>query len=191
MPVIFYTLSIKKHKMKIDLNDIFNFYEMRIACHVKSMNYFASLLGYHFPEHDGDKIEEPIRTGYAYIFYQAYHKKLVLNDEYEKLCDIAKNTHHNHATHHIEHYKNVRDIPDICLYEMVADWASANFEQMNILQEDCAVPISDWFNNNMKKLNWTEHQLKIIYDSFDIINKKTENDKIMAIWQPLLKLADL
>ena len=51
--------------MNINVNDIFDFYELRIKSHVAAVNYFASLLGYHFPEHDGDKVIEPIRTGYS------------------------------------------------------------------------------------------------------------------------------
>lgn len=177
--------------MQINVNDIFNFYESRISCHVKSMNYFADLLGYHFPEHDGDKVREPIRTGYAYIFYNTYHKNFHPTPEHIALCQDAQNLHHTSATHHIQHYAHVRDIPDICLYEMVSDWASANFEQMNILCESDAVLLEQWFENKMANLGWTEHQLEIIKKSFEIFNEKTDEDKVKAIWQPLLEQADL
>ena len=129
--------------MNISTQDIFEFYEMRIACHVKSVNYFAGLLGYHFPEHDSDKVQEPIRTGYAYIFYNSYHPKLHLMDEYFALCKDAHDMHHKHSVHHIESYKDVKDIPDIRLCEMIADWASANFEQINIIHEPGSVPIEE------------------------------------------------
>lgn len=177
--------------MNINVNDIFDFYELRIKCHIASMNYFAALLGYHFPEHDSDKVVEPVRTGYAYIFYKAYHKNFHLTPEHVALCEDAKDIHHSHAPHHIQYYKHVSEIPDIRLYEMIADWASANFEQMNIIHEPDAIKITEWFKNNTANLGWSEHQLDIIHKSLEIIDKNTDVDTITNIWQPLLEKADL
>ncbi len=177
--------------MNINVNDIFDFYELRIKCHVESMNYFASLLGYHFPEHDSDKVREPIRTGYSYIFYKTYHKNFHPTAEHEALCRDAVNLHHAYATHHIQHYKDATEIPDINLYEMVADWASANFEQMNIIHDPESVQIQTWFNNKMANQGWSDHQLEIITKSFDIIDKNTDIETITKIWQPILEKADL
>ena len=169
------------------MQEIFDFYELRIACHVKSVNYFAALLGYHFPEHDSDKIIEPIRTGYAYVFYQTYHKNFCLSDDRTALCEDAKKLHHEHAPHHIEFYKNVSDIPDVRLYEMISDWSSANFEQKNILHENEFDSVEQWFEQKMAKLPWTKHQLEIIKKSFETINKKTDKNALMIIWQDLTK----
>ena len=177
--------------MNIDLNEIFDFFEARIMCHVKSVNYFADLLGYHFPEHDKDKIVEPLRIGYAYIFYAAYHKKIQLLPQHFELCHDAKMLHHNHSTHHIEYYKHVNDIPDVRLYEIVSDWASANFEQMNIIHESGALPISQWFDKNMSHLGWSEHQLEIIKKSFEIFELKTDKNKLLDIWKTLVEKSDL
>ncbi len=173
------------------MNDIFDFYENRIKCHVESVNYFADLLGYHFPEHDGDKIIEPIRTGYAYVFYNKYHKNFHLTDDMVALCKDAQNIHHKHASHHVEAYKDVKDIPDVHLYEIVSDWASANFEQINIIKEQDALYLQPWFNKEMSNLGWTKHQMDIIQKSFDIFDKQTDKNKVKAIWQPLLEKADL
>lgn len=177
--------------MNISMNDIFDFYELRIRCHVASMNYFASLLGYHFPEHDSDKVKEPIRTGYSYIFYKTYHKNFHTTDEHEALCRDAINSHHVYATHHIQHYEKATDIPDINLYEMIADWASANFEQKNIIHEPDSVSLETWFNKKMARAGWSEHQLEIIKKSFNIINKNTDIETITKIWQPILEKSDL
>ena len=148
-------------------------------------------LGYHFPEHDSDKILEPIRTGYAYIFYNTYHKNFHPTEKHIELCRDAQKLHHEHAKHHIQHYENVFDIPDIHVYEIVSDWASANFEQRNIIKDKDAISLQEWFNSNMSKLPWTEHQLEIIENAFQIFAKATDEDKVKAIWQPLLELADL
>lgn len=173
------------------MDDIFDFYELRIKCHVASMNYFASLFGYHFPEHDSDKVREPIRTGYAYIFYKTYHKNFHVTPEHEALCKDAINLHHGYAMHHIQHYKSAKDIPDIHLYEMISDWASANFEQMNIIHDPESVSLQEWFDNKMADQEWTQHQLDIIKKSFDIINKNTDVKTITEIWQPILEKSDL
>ncbi|MBR3511090.1 MAG: hypothetical protein IKN73_03440 [Alphaproteobacteria bacterium] len=177
--------------MNINVQDIFDFYETRIKCHVQSMNYFASLLGYHFPEHDSDKVIEPIRTGYSYIFYKTYHKNFHPTQQHIDLCNDAIRLHHFAAAHHIQHYKNVTEIPDINLYEMVADWASANFEQMNIIHDPESVSIQTWFNNKMAQLPWSKKQLEIIQKSFEIIEKNTDEEKVKSIWQPVLEHADL
>jgi len=177
--------------MNINLDDIFDFYELRIKCHVASMNYFASLLGYHFPEHDSDKVREPIRTGYAFIFYKTYHKNFHATPEHEALCNDAIKLHHEYATHHLQHYQNAQDIPDVNLYEMVADWASANFEQMNIIHEPDSVSLEEWFNKKMANAGWSDHQLEIMKKSFDIINKNTDVEMITNIWQPILEKSDL
>ena len=177
--------------MNIDTKDIYEFSKLRIACHVESMNYFAGLLGYHFPEHDNDKNVEPMRTGYAYIIYSIYHKNFHLTPEYEKLCREAHKTHHEHATHHIQHYKNVADIPDIRIYEMVSDWASANFEQMHIICVKDAICINDWFEKNHSDIAWTPHQLDIIKKSIQIINENTDEETLRKIWAPVLEKSDL
>ena len=177
--------------MNINMTDVFDFYELRIKCHVASVNYFAALLGHQYPEHDSDKIKEPIRTGYAYVFYKNYHKNFHTTQQQDDLCKDAINNHHAFASHHVQHYKNVREIPDNRLYEMMADWASANFEQMHIIRHESAVSLGQWFDRNMSHLPWTEHQLEIIKNAFETFAKKTDMDTVKAIWQPLLSYADL
>jgi len=172
--------------MKIDLKDIFDFFELRIACHVQSVNYFASLFGYSFPEHDKDKINEPTRTGYAYVFYSNYHKNFCLKPEHLELCKKVQCDHHKHAPHHIEYYESVADIPDIRLYEMISDMASVDFEQRNVIKAQDSMPLQKWFQINMLSLPWTEHQLGIINSAFDTLKKRTDMEKVLAIWEPLL-----
>lgn len=177
--------------MNIDVNDIYEFSRLRIACHVESVNYFAELLGYHFPEHDNDKNIEPMRTGYAYIIYAMYHKNFHLTPEHEQLCMDAKQNHHKHAAHHIQYYKNIADIPDIRIYEMVSDWASANFEQKNIICIPGAICISDWFEQNRADVGWMPHQLDLINKSIQIINANTDEKIVRKIWEPVLEKSDL
>lgn len=176
--------------MKIDVKDIFDFYELRIKCHIESVNYFASLLGYQFPEHDSNKTHEPIRTGYAYTFYSKYHKNFYLRPEHSELCEKAKDDHHKHSAHHIEYYTNVSDIPDIILFEMLSDWASANFEQKNIIKDNNYMSLREWFKS-ISSLPWTEYQLNIINSTFDIFETKADVTQIIRIWKPVLSKMDL
>ena len=177
--------------MNIDINDIFEFSKLRIECHVRALNYFADMFGLHFPEHDNDKNIEPMRTGYAYIIYAEYHKNFHLLFEQERLCMDAKNTHHKHAPHHIGYYQKISDIPDIRVYEMVCDWASANFERKNIVRVDGALGLSDWFEQNKSKQDWTPHQLDLIKNALKIIDEKTDPEAVREIWQPVLDIANL
>ena len=172
--------------MNISMDDIFEFCKIRIACHVKSLNYFAEILGYQFPEHDSDKNHEPVRTGYAYNFYKKYHNDFNLTPEYYNICVDAQNEHHKHAPHHLQYYKDVSEIPDIRIYEMVCDWASANFEQIHVMHEDCP-SLVDWFNQNRAQYNWTKHQLEIIYQSFEKIAENTDENQLKKIWIPLIE----
>ena len=177
--------------MIIDIKDVFEFAKLRIECHVRALNYFATMFGYNFPDHDGDKNLEPVRTGYAYILYAIYHKNFCLTKDQELLALDAKNTHHKYASHHIQHYADIADIPDIRLYEMVSDWASANFEQKNILCIENSIELADWVNKNQLNLNWTPHQLEIIRNAVKTIENQSDTNTLRAIWQPVLALMDL
>ena len=173
--------------MNINVKDIFDFYETRIACHVKSVNYFAKILGYEFPNHDSYKVNEPIRTGYAYLFYKKYHDDFNLTDEYYKLCQDVQKMHHEHVPHHLQYYKNAKDVPDIRIYEMVSDWASASFEQRKIMSDSDCPKLIDWFNQNRAQNNWSEHQLEIIYKAFETIANNTDENAVRQIWVPLVE----
>jgi len=178
--------------MNIPIADIYEFHRVRTACHIACMNYFAGLLGYHFPEHDNDKGIEPMRTGYAYKNYANYHPDYNLPDNYEELAKIAISTHHEHASHHVDFYNgDVSQIPDIHVIEMVADWASANFEQLYVLRDCPYNTVLEWFNAVMGNKNWTETQLNMIHTAMKTIEEKMDKDAVMKIWKPTLAISAL
>ena len=74
---------------------------------------------------------------------------------------------------------------------MVADWASANFEQQNIIQDPESVDLEIWFQNKMANQGWTNEQMDIINKSFEIIRKNTDAEYVTSIWAPLLEKSDL
>ena len=52
--------------MAVTLKTIFDFHRKRTQAHIDCLNYFAGLMGYHFPEHDNDKNSGTMQTAYAY-----------------------------------------------------------------------------------------------------------------------------
>ena len=172
--------------MNIPLDKIYEFHKLRTSCHIASVNYFADLVGYHFPEHDNDKNIEPIRTGYAYKNYASYHFEYKMPDNYSELYELAHTIHHMHAPHHIEFYAgDATKISDTCLIEMICDWFSANFEQVNILNDYEYKSVSDWFNAKMSNYNWTPVQLKIIHDVIEKLQRESDSNNLMRIWSTI------
>ena len=174
--------------MNVPIETIYEFHKTRTACHVACVNYFAKLLGYHFPKHDCDKNIEPMRTGYAYKNYSSYHPECKLLNKYAELFDAAHAAHHEHASHHIEYYNgDVANIPHDCLIEMICDWFSANFEQVNILHDYEYETVAGWFDAKLSHLNWTAAQLKTMRETIDLIKSRMNADDIMKIWAPAMR----
>ena len=175
--------------MKVSIDKIYEFHKKRTACHVASVNYFAGLLGYQFPEHDNDKNAEPMRTGYAYKNYATYHPEYNLPDNYAELFGVAHKTHHEHASHHIESYSgDVSRIPDVCLIEMICDWFSANFEQVFIQHDLTYATVKSWLDMKIAHLNWSDAQLQIIHETSELLERTRDNDVLVRIWEEICQL---
>ena len=176
--------------MKISNKDIYEFYDMRTICHIQSVKYFASLLHIDVKEHDEDKMCSPLRELYAPVIYRLYHPDFHISEEHMVLFQRQKTLHHKHAKHHFQHYKNFKDITDTYLYEMVADWAAANFEKKDILHQKNSTELTEWYKKNMSDKDWTALQKKQIENALNIIDTKTNNKTLGLIWQPLLEKAN-
>lgn len=177
--------------MNISAKTIFEFHVIRTQCHINCMNYFAELLGYHFPEHDNDKNHDPVRIGYAYMNYARYHHRCKMLPVYIDAFNYAHAEHHRTQPHHIEHYDSVSDIPDIRLIEMVCDWFSANFEQTHILHEKNVGNVYKFYKKFCKSSKWTRHQRKIIETTIKQIETLANYNFVLKIWQPVIELSDL
>ena len=177
------------HIMIVRLTEILEFHHKRTQAHVDCLNYFAGLLGYHFPEHDNDKNSGPMRDAYAYVNYAKYHPELHLSNARKQLFYDMHNEHHTMQAHHINNYKSVSDIPDIVLIEMICDWHSANFEQNHVTHEGGATNVREFFDKHLRNndnMRWSAHQLAIIDDTISFFEIYANFDDIMAIWRPLL-----
>ena len=174
--------------MNIKMSKITDLYDMMHNCHVQTVNYFASFFGYSFPEHDADKIQETNKINYAYEMYKRCFPDFKLPDKYSEQLKDLKQQHYKKSPHHINHYSNVSEIPNTYLYEMISDWAAANFALRNIAKNTSVPPLENWFDNTMAQLPWTEHQIDLIKKSFQIIQDKTDKNKLNLIWQNLVKI---
>ncbi len=175
--------------MIITLKTIFDFHHKRTQAHIDCLNYFAGLLGYHFPEHDNDKNSGTMQTAYAYINYANYHPEFKLSDARIELYNQMHAEHHHMQPHHIEHYTSASEISDITLIEMICDWHSANFEQNHITHEYSVTSVRDFFDSIMcNKMSWSQHQISMIYEMTDFLSVYANYDDVMAIWRPLLSL---
>lgn len=174
--------------MNVRLSTIMEFHFKRTAAHIDCLNYYAGLLGYHFPEHDNDKNHGPMRDAYAYMNYAKYHPEFTLSDARRELWNDMHDEHHRMQPHHIEHYASASEISDITLIEMICDWHSANFEQNHVTNEGGASCVREFFDTalrNHPRLKWSQHQLNIIDDAIDFLAMYANHDDIMAIWRCL------
>jgi hypothetical protein len=176
--------------MKISVEKIFQFHRLRTQTHIDCLNYYAGLLGYHFPEHDNDKNHDTICTGYAYYNWAKYHPEYTMSPAHRELFELAKHEHHTHQPHHVWYYENTADIDDVTLIEIICDWHSASFEQRFITHEDpLDYDVRTFFEKNLMvnpKLHWTTHQIELINSTIDFLEMYAEHDTILKIWLPLL-----
>lgn len=171
--------------MNIPIEEIIAFHTRRTQCHIETLNYFAQLLGCHFPEHDKDKNTEPYRTGYAYYNYAKHHQNCAMLPQQHDAFSAAHDEHHKMQPHHIEHYYTMADIPDIIITEMICDWHSANFEQNVITHENEFATVTEFFCKKMSKHDWSARQLGFIRDTIDEIAQRADYDEVIKIWSDL------
>ena len=174
--------------MNIPLDNIINFHLVRTQCHIDCLNYFAGLLGAAFPAHDCDKFTEPYQTGYAYRNYMAYHPDMKMLPQHLELYRRVHDEHHQLQAHHIGSWDDVRQIPKIVLTEMVCDWHSANFEQLEIQKSSEYENVRAFFDRVIAPLSWTDAQREFILELVDQLARRTDSGAVRAIWTPALEL---
>ncbi len=169
--------------MQTSIDTIREFFHRRTAAHIAALNYFAELLGYHFPEHDNDKHREPYLTGYAYWVWVQHHPHCKLLPQQEIAFRDAQSEHHRMQPHHVEHYASVRDIPQIVLTEMICDWHSANNETLYLHENPTYPTVIDWFNACMADRDWTDDQRKYITDTCAYLAATANAAHVTNLWR--------
>lgn len=177
--------------MAISADKILDFHHKRTTAHINCLNYYAGLLGYHFPEHDNDKLSGPIQRGYAYVNWVKYHPDCKMTMAQRDLYHDMHAEHHKTQPHHIEYYDDISKISDMTLIQMVCDWHSANFEQIFITHETSPQSVIEYFQGfllNKPGLNWTDHQIDLIYQTSTFLDTYSDFDTVMNIWRPILDI---
>ncbi len=177
------------HPVNIKLSTILELHHKRTQAHIDCLNYFAGLLGYHFPEHDNDKHSGSMCNAYAYVNYANYHPGFKIPNACMEFYRDMHAEHHRMQPHHLEHYRDATEISDIILVEMVCDWHSANFEQNYVTNKGGTASVREYFDTKLRyrdDLKWSHHQLEIIDNMIDFLAMYANFDAVMAIWRPLL-----
>ena len=171
------------------LKEMLEFYGVRTNAHINSVNYFGKIFGLSFAGHDLDKLSEPIMTPYAFKTWQNYHPAFTISDEMEDDVRAARVTHHVNADHHIEFYKNISEMPDDKVIEMVCDWQTANLENRHInkLREHEAVfeNVTEFYLSVKDRWKFTEHQNELISIAINKIESKMKMEEFLALWHGL------
>ena len=120
-------------------------------------------------EHDLSKYSEEELKPYILLTWNYYADKhnldFKLTSEMEKKTREAWFHHYTVNKHHPEYYKNIEDMPDIDIAEMVADWCSVSEEMGNN-------PI-EWAKGKIgSKFKFNEYQVKLIYELLNNIWSK-------------------
>ncbi|MCL2017368.1 MAG: DUF5662 family protein [Alphaproteobacteria bacterium] len=111
-----------------------NFYISKRTEHVALVNSFAEKLGLHFPDHDKDKLHDPICSMMAPYVWKRYSPDSDAPPSTEQLadCELGIMNHKTTNPHHPEYWgDDIADMPEIALAEMCCDWCAANIQKLN------------------------------------------------------------
>ncbi|MCL2331006.1 MAG: Holliday junction resolvase RuvX, partial [Proteobacteria bacterium] len=181
------TAMIKRETAK--LKEMLEFYRVRTVAHINSVNYFGKIFGLSFARHDADKLSEPIMTPYAFKVWQNYHPDFKISGYAEDNLSAAHAAHHLAADHHVEFYKDISQMPDDKVIEMIGDWYTANLENRYINRlrdrEETFDSVTDFYLSVKDKWKFTEHQNKLISSAIRKIESEMKMDEFLAMWRDL------
>lgn len=115
-------------------DEVKDFYRAKRREHIDAVNDFARKIGYYFPEHDADKLRDPIASMVGPCVW-ARHHNLARTPEMSERCRAGIVLHKTSNSHHPEFWKNIADMPEIDIIEMCCDWRAANAAQQNTYGE--------------------------------------------------------
>jgi hypothetical protein len=102
------------------------FYKTERQAHIALVNDCAKKLGLSFPEHDADKITEPMLSEIAPFAWCRYNNLPAMDEVWIKSHHDAIRRHKKSNPHHPEYWKNISDMTEIAIIEMCCDWSAVN-----------------------------------------------------------------
>jgi len=157
-------------------------YEKRTQEHIDRVSVNMSKLAPEFPElskeillrgeqHDSSKFKERERIPYIWLteFYRC--KRLNIPFEYpegiKERVDKAVDFHYEDNRHHPESHKDVNDMSDLDIIEMVADWTAMSQE---FKQNNGSAKV--WADKNIdKKWKFNKEKKVFIYKVINILDR--------------------
>lgn len=171
--------------------DILNFYKIRMRAHIDSVGYFCGLLGIGCVGHDIDKLAEPILTPYAFANYRFYHPDFSMPPDMKRRQREGHNIHHSNRDHHVEFYRNIAEMPDEKVMEMVCDWWAANLEDriVNKLSNNKEMNVIGFYTSVKDKWGFTKNERKLIMSAIKDIESRLDMDGFLDNWKKVSELA--
>lgn len=123
--------------------------------------------------HDKSKLSVPEREGYIWLTWWHYCKKQGIYFKYpegiEELVQEACNHHLKNNLHHPESHKNVDEMEDIDIVEMVCDWTAMSQEYN---QKSCL----SYVKENIDKWGFSVKTKQDIFLTIDELNKRLSTE---------------
>lgn len=151
-----YDLYLEKHKMNVEKG--FWWFRIHMPCIFQEFGVDETELESLIRGHDSSKLDEKEYDAYDEYFYGVNRKPY---DEVDIEFNLAWLHHIHHNEHHWQHWILVNDDPDkgeiildmpvICIMEMICDWWSFSWGQMDLNL------LFDWYDEHKDYMKLSEH----------------------------------
>jgi len=152
----------------------------RTNAHIASVNYFSSLLDKNFPEHDADKLREPLLSAYGLLTHFFFKDSWPASktNEFEQYLQ----QHRQSNPHHSEAYANIADLQEEHIPEMVCDWFAMTNELIFVRRKCRYENVMDYYmRHQLPIFKYTPSQQKLIVELIQKIESRWELEKFLEI----------
>ncbi|MDR2770380.1 MAG: DUF5662 family protein [Rickettsiales bacterium] len=167
----------------------------RLFRHRLSVNYFAELVGYHFPEHDASKLCRSEYSPYILRIWDLHVEPLPMSARQRASVSIAADHHYFFNPHHAQYWgAHTRSIPEPIMIEMSCDISAVHFEKELIRyrgQPNRHASAREYFiTEEFPKYDFSDKQKKFLTDMTDELAGKIKPEDFADIWRRPLKYGD-
>lgn len=155
-----------------------------VSRHSEVVNYFGKLFGLKFESHDWTKLYDSIEAKYYYYFtlYRLSHNDI--SGSLLQYQSDAKKHHIENNKHHPEYWSKISLMPDKYIIEMVCDWQAMAIDPDQINNELGYTDAKKYYTEvALPKNNFTKKQQELILSSINHLNKNSNLNEILKIWQ--------
>ena len=172
---------------QVPTQEMIDFVTDRINRHIKSVNYFASLIGRHYPDHDLDKFDEPLFSRYVVGYWYLFNNDTSLADnvtpEFREAFIAAKKPHYQTRSHHTDYWGNPHDMPPVALEEMACDMFAMCAEKNMRGLKRAKKFLDYWVEDTPQWFQYSKEQDSIMRDLFAKLEARWNRDDFLKIWE--------